>query len=437
MKSQDNRKTKTVGSERKPRVFVGVSGGVDSSVSLALLQSQGYDVTGVFLKVWQPEDDGLALSGGEGCNWREERRDAMRVCATLGVPFITINCEEEYKKEVVDYMIGEYKAGRVPNPDIFCNKYIKFGVFLKKALASPPAGGGADYVATGHYAQNLLNSVELSSEEGLRSRVGETEQNRTNDLCVPSEGLSEKRIYNLLESVDKNKDQSYFLYTLTQDQLKHILFPVGHLTKPEVRNLAEKFGLPTASKKDSQGLCFIGKVDMKEFLKHYIKTEKGDVLDTDGNVVGFHDGALLYAIGERHGFTITKKTPNDPRYFVVSKDMEKNTITIGDKSDESIKQNFDAKVIIIKDLHFISPDLENKIKKEKKAFECEIRIRYRQEKQKCSVEKISGQGENNAGKKEYWKIAFENPQSGVSIGQSAVLYDGEVCLGGGIIEAVI
>jgi tRNA-specific 2-thiouridylase len=242
------------------KVFVGVSGGVDSSVALALLKNEGYDVTGVFLKVWAP--DFLP------CDWREERRSAMRVCATLDVPFITLDCEVEYKKEVVDYMIREYSEGRVPNPDVFCNKYVKFGVFLKRALEM-----GADYVATGHYAQVVKNMDKFK-------------------LC---------------ESTDKEKDQSYFVYTLGQYELSHTLFPIGHMTKPEVRKLAHKFGLPTATKKDSQGLCFIGKIDMKEFLTHYIETKEGDVLNTKGEVIGFHDGAIFLTIGQRHGFTVTKK----------------------------------------------------------------------------------------------------------------------------------
>ena len=208
------------GAQKKEKVFVGVSGGVDSSVALALLQKAGYDVTGVFLKVWSP--DFLP------CEWRDERRSAMRVCATLGVPFLTLDCEKEYKEMVVDYMLSEYKAGRTPNPDVFCNKYVKFGVFLKKALEA-----GVTHVATGHYAQ------------------------------------VEKRVnyFLLKEAVDTDKDQSYFLSQLGQHELSHALFPIGHLKKSEVRTLAREFNLPTAEKKDSQGICFVGKVDMEEFLK--------------------------------------------------------------------------------------------------------------------------------------------------------------------------
>jgi tRNA-specific 2-thiouridylase len=367
MKSQDKK------DNAKTKVFVGVSGGVDSSVALALLQKNGFEVTGVFLKVWHP--DFLP------CDWKEERRSAMRVCATLGVPFLTLDCEAEYKREVVDYMIAEYAAGRTPNPDVFCNKYVKFGVFLKKAIEL-----GADFIATGHYARIKKN---------LKSKK-----------------------FELLEGTDENKDQSYFLYTLNQEQLSHTLFPVGSLTKPEVRKLAEKLGLSTATKKDSQGVCFLENIDIKDFLSRFIETKKGDVLNVRGEIIGWHNGAILYTIGERHGFIITKKSPNDSRLFVVAKDLQKNTITVADKKTEG-DVVFSAKEIIVKDFHFISDQ-------SKENFDCEIRIRYRQQKQKCTVEK----------KSDGRHIIFTEPQNGVALGQSAVLYDKEICLGGGIIDGV-
>jgi tRNA-specific 2-thiouridylase len=355
--------------KKKEKIFVGVSGGVDSSVALSLLKNEGYDVTGVFLKVWHPE--------WLPCDWKDERRSAMRVCATLDVPFMTIDCTAEYKKEVVDYMISEYGKGRVPNPDIFCNKYVKFGVFLKKAREL-----GAGFIATGHYA-------EVKNNNG---------------------------IFELHESKDKNKDQSYFLYTLTQNELKHVLFPVGHLEKSEVRELARKFSLPTAEKKDSQGLCFIGKVDMKDFLSHYINIKKGDLLNIKGEVIGNHEGAMFYAVGQRHGFNVIKKSENEPRLFVLKKDLENNTVTVGDK-EENKDDFYSIKKIELSSINFIKGhELQEK--------EIECRIRYRQEKQKIKLTQ----------KNLRYEVVFAQPQAGVSEGQSVVFYSGKECLGGGIIE---
>ncbi len=341
----------------------------------------------------------------------------MRVCATLGVPFLTFDFEKEYKKEVVDYMIKEYSEGRVPNPDVFCNKYIKFGSFLDKAREM-----GADYVATGHYAQisHGKNLVDLRSFWRLRSRVGETEENRTSDLSVLQKDFEEKEIFKLMESKDKEKDQSYFLYTLTQDQLKHTLFPVGGMEKSEVRKLARQFGLPTAEKKDSQGLCFIGKVEMKDFLSHYIKTVPGRVLNTKGEVVGEHEGSIFYTIGQRHGFLIIKKTPDEPRYFVVSKDLGKNTITVASKENEK-EVVYSTKEIILNNIHFVSE------KSPTYPLKTTVRIRYRQEKQACIVQK----------EKNGYKVVFDNVQNGIAVGQSPVFYNGETCLGGGIIEKIL
>ncbi len=361
---------------KKQQVFVGLSGGVDSSVSAALLKDQGFDVTGVFIKVWHP--DFLP------CNWKEERRDAMRVCARLDIPFLTFDFEQEYKKEVVDYMIDEYKRGRTPNPDVMCNKEVKFGLFLKKALEM-----GADFVATGHYAQR-----------------GE----------VKSKG--QEVTYTLHESADKNKDQSYFLWTLNQKQLKYVLFPVGHLEKPQVRKLAEKYGLDTATKKDSQGLCFIGKVNMKDFLGNFIEGQKGDVLDHAGKIIGFHDGAVFYTMGQRHGFTITKKSPNDKPLYVISKDIKKNTITVSNKVDEK-EYVFTARGLTLGQVNWVSeaPEVGKKYL---------ARIRYRQEAQTCEFTKIG----------KITELVFDEVQNAVSLEQSVVVYDNEECLGGGVIERV-
>jgi len=355
------------------KVYVGLSGGVDSSVSAALLKEQGYDVTGVFIKVWQPEF--------VKCSWREDRLDAMRICAKLDIPFKDLDLEKEYKKEVFDYMIYEYKTGRTPNPDVMCNKSIKFGGFLEWALES-----GADYIATGHYARIKKNGK-----------------------------------VKMLAGVDNNKDQTYFLWTLSQERLRHILFPIGDLEKPEVRKLAKKYNLLTAEKKDSQGLCFVGMVEMKEFLKLFLPEKKGDVLNEKGEVVGFHDGAYYYTLGQRHGFTITKKTPDDRPKFVINKDVNKNTITVSDKKRGEVDQRIsDKKEIEIENINWIGGEEPSPNKKYK------ARIRYRQELQDCKIikEPISGEV----------KVIFDEVQKSVSSGQSVVVYDEEECLGGGIIK---
>lgn len=339
-------------------VYVGVSGGVDSSVSLALLRDAGYDVVGVFIKTWQPDF--------VTCTWKEERRDAMRVCAQLGVPFVMLDAEEAYKKSVGEYFINEYRAGRTPNPDVMCNREIKFGVFLEYALAQ-----GADFVATGHYAR--IEDVRL------------------------------------LAGKDKAKDQSYFLWTLNGKQRERILFPIGHLEKSEVRKLAAKYDLLTAEKKDSQGVCFLGPIDMKEFLSHYIDKKRGDVLDTDGAVIGHHDGALFFTLGERHGFTITKKGHDDARAYVIDRDLEQNTITVGSKalgSTSYLKQE----VRLSKANWHAIPESGKKYR---------ARIRYQQPLQACQIK-----GDT---------IIFDEAQEAVSAGQSCVVYDGETVLGGGII----
>lgn len=353
----------------KKKVFVGVSGGVDSSVSLALLKEAGYDVTGVFIKVWSP--DFLP------CTWKEERRDAMRVCATLDVPFLTLDLEKEYKDSVVDYMIAEYMVGRTPNPDVMCNKYVKFGAFFKKAMEM-----GADYVATGHYA--------------MVKNIGSA--------------------YKLFESVDKNKDQSYFLWTLTQKELSKTLFPVGGMQKDEVRKLAKKFGLPTADKKDSQGLCFVGKVDMVDFLKHYITNEKGNVLDEKGNTIGTHDGAMFYTIGQRHGFDVRQDKSDNKPVYVISKNIKENTITVGDGDYKKISAT--TKEVELEQVSFTADVLDN-------TKNLLARTRYRQILVKCSLIK----------NKDIYTIIFDEPQENVTPGQSLVLYREEECLGGGVIKS--
>lgn len=363
----------TIEENRKKLVFVGMSGGVDSSVSAALLQKQGYDVVGVFIKTWHP--DFLA------CNEEEERRDAMRVATHLDIPFLTFDFEDVYKKEVADYMISEYKAGRTPNPDVMCNKEVKFGAFLKKAILM-----GADYVATGHYAQTL----PLGKGEGM----------------------------GLFKGKDSSKDQSYFLWTLNQKQLSRIIFPVGHLNKTEVRKLAKKFKLPVAEKKDSQGICFLGAVDLKDFLKHYIKEKKGKVLDENGNEIGFHNGAVFYTLGERHGFTILKKKPNDKPYYIVGKDIKKNILYVSQEKNISlIRAN---KRIVLKDVNWIN-DLPKSKKQKAKTYTCQIR--YHGELLPCKIKCATS---------DVAQVIFQKSIL-VASGQSCVIYDKKICLGGGVV----
>jgi len=381
MQSQDTARP-TLATPKK--VFVGLSGGVDSATSAALLKEAGFDVTGVFIKVWQPD--------WIECTWREDRQDAMRVAAHLGIPFVTLDLEKEYKKEVIDYMIAEYKAGRTPNPDVMCNQHVKFGAFYEWAMKE-----GADFVATGHYARIDTNDTKMRIIT-----------NNTNGANGP---------YILCAGKDSNKDQSYFLWTLKQEQLGHVLFPVGNIEKPEVRKLAEKYKLPNAAKKDSQGLCFIGKVDVKEFLSHYVESENGRVLDANGKVIGHHPGALFFTIGERHGFTITDKTPNDLPYFVTSKGVRTNTITVGTKMDGSISTNEKISTRLsninwIGDVPVIGKSLK-------------ARSRYRQPLQDMEITSLNAS---------HAEVRFKKLQDTLTPGQSLVIYDGEICVGGGVIE---
>tara|TARA_B100000745_G_scaffold299768_1_gene251397 strand:+ start:2151 stop:3224 length:1074 start_codon:yes stop_codon:yes gene_type:complete len=348
-------------------VYVAMSGGVDSSLSASLLKEASFNVVGVFIKTWHPP----FLE----CPWKEDRLDALRVATHLNIPFKTINLSKEYKKEVIDYLLSEYKKGKTPNPDVMCNKTIKFGAFFKWARKE-----GADYVATGHYAQ-------------VKEKGG---------------------MYCLYQGKDDNKDQTYFLWNLQQKHLKHTLFPIGHLEKSAVRREAEKRGLVTARKKDSQGLCFVGKINFKKFLKRYIKTKKGNVLNLKKEVIGWHEGAVFYTIGERHGFTVTKKTPNDTPYYIVDKNIKKNELIVAEKKD--IEESA-VKEVSLGDTNWTegkTPALNE---------EYSARSRYRQKFVKGILKK--------KGSKYY--VQFKKPQTGIARGQSLVLYKGKECLGGGVI----
>lgn len=338
-------------------VFVGLSGGVDSAVSAALLKAAGYDVAGAFIKIWRPEFI--------DCPWQRDRLDAMRVCTALEIPFTEIDLSDEYKRAVIDDMVGNYARGITPNPDVLCNRHIKFGHFAKWAFAN-----GADSVATGHYAQN--------SDGGL------------------------------LRGKDANKDQSYFLWQLTEKDLERVMFPVGNLPKTEVRSLAEKFGLPVAKKKDSQGLCFVGDVTMRDFLAHYIKLEKGTVLDENSTVIGEHDGAALYTLGERHGFRIHAKSACEVPHFVTKIDTTANTITVSPDRAKALCTS-----LTLQDMSWIGTEPEH-------GTRLTAQARYRETPVECTYEGGS--------------LDFEKPHLAPP-GQSLVLYDGDKCLGGGIIAA--
>lgn len=357
-------------------IFVGLSGGVDSSVSAYLLKKQGYDVVGVYLKTWQPE--------WLTCTWRDEKRDAMRVCAHLNIPFVFMDVSKEYEELVARKMIEDYRNGKTPNPDVLCNRDIKFGVFLRRALEA-----GADMIATGHYARNV--QVQISN---LKS------QN-----------------YKLQKGVDESKDQSYFLWTLTQKELSKTIFPIGHLKKSKVRKIAEKAGLSVAEKKDSQGICFIGDINMKDFLSHYIKERNGDVLDASGKIIGTHSGAWFYTLGERHGFMLNKKSPNDKPYYVVAKDVDKNTLTVSQENIVTAYSSVRANNrIAIEECNWIS---EQPVEGKKYTAQ----IRYHGEFIPCVLSNIG------TGKAE---LVFKKPIL-VASGQSLVIYDGNEIIGGGVV----
>jgi tRNA-specific 2-thiouridylase len=391
--------------KRLKTVFVAMSGGVDSSVAAFLLKKQGYDVVGVFMRCYNLD----------GCAERDAE-DARRVAEHIGIPFYVWDFEEEYKKRVVDYMIEGYRAGITPNPDVMCNREIKFGLFLKKALAA-----GADFVATGHY-------VRLQ-------RTVKSEKSKVKSVSVPKLSTFDFR---LSTSRDKNKDQSYFLWTLTQKELRHCLFPIGDYIKPDVRKIAKKAGLPTAEKKDSQGVCFLGDISVEDFLRARIKAKKGALVATTGEVLGTHHGAAFYTIGQRHlgiGYRVSGIGPDGQKkkdqlpFYVASKDMKTNTVVVAEGSENPALYKREVKLANVNWISGLEPrtsDLGNRILK----MSVFTRVRYRQPLAKATLI-LSPKSKVLSSR---LKLIFDKPQKFVAEGQSAVFYNkkGEM-LGGGVI----
>ena len=357
----------------KKTVVVGMSGGVDSSVAALLLKNQGYNVIGLFMNNWEETDDNGV------CTSEQDFSDVRRVCNAIGIPYYAVNFAKEYMDRVFSYFLEEYRAGRTPNPDVLCNREIKFKDFKEKALDL-----GADYVATGHYCDILHD--------------GDT--------------------HYLLKAKDQNKDQTYFLNQLSQSQLDKVLFPLGKLDKGEVRRIAEENGLATATKKDSTGICFIGERNFRNFLQTYIPNQKGKIMTMEGKVLGEHLGLMYYTIGQRRGLGIGGQKGDDgSRWFVIKKDLEKNILYVAHGSEEMLY----SKGLIMKECNWI-PCAPNKTD-----FECTAKFRYRQPEQKCTVHI----------KKDCIIVDFAERQRAITEGQFAVFYDGDKCIGGGVIEKAV
>lgn len=357
------------------RVVVGMSGGVDSSVTAYTLKKQGYDVIGIFMKNWDDTDE------FGRCTAEEDAEDVRRVCAQIDIPCYTVNFEKQYYDKVFAYFLDEYRKGRTPNPDVMCNREIKFGELLDKAIDL-----GAHYLATGHYAR-----VERDTEG--RSR--------------------------LLRGMDANKDQSYFLNALNQAQLSRAMFPIGHLPKPEVRRIAAEAGLVTAAKKDSTGICFIGEKNFREFLSQYLPAQPGEMRTPEGEVKGEHHGLMYYTLGQRQGLGIGGSGTGEP-WFVAEKDVANNILYVvqGDHHPALFSHSLIAVgVNWINDLPATQTD----------KLSCTAKFRYRQPDQGVTVERMDD---------DRWLVTFDHPQKAVTPGQAVVFYDGEVCLGGGTIDIV-
>ncbi len=358
------------------KVVVGLSGGVDSAVSAALLKEQGHEVVGVFMKNWSGDEFGLK---GD-CPWEQDQEDARKICEHLGIEFRSFNFELQYRDRVIEYFFREYKAGRTPNPDILCNSEIKFNIFLKKCLLELDA----EKIATGHYARVMESTVRG------------------------------KRVYHLHKGVDANKDQSYFLCQLTQDELARTLFPVGHLTKPEVRAIAEEKGIPVAKKKDSQGICFVGKINVREFIRSELGDKPGPIIDADtGKELGTHQGLWFHTIGQREGLGLA----GGP-WFVVNKDLAHNTLLVAKGSENQLLY---SSAVVLKELNIINPDEMSS------EFVAEASLRYRQKPNPCEVKFAEGNGSEIV-------LEFLTPQRAVTPGQFGAIYKGDELISSGVIQ---
>jgi tRNA-uridine 2-sulfurtransferase len=368
---------------KKKKVLIALSGGIDSAVSAYLLQQQGYEVEAAFMKNWS-STKGLKY---DECPWLTDRQDALRVAGFLRIPMHTLDFEKQYAKNVLNYFFREYSAGRTPNPDVMCNKEIKFKLLYDWAMAR-----GFDYIATGHYAR----------VENIEYRIKHREKRKES-------GSKNQGVFSLARSKDEFKDQTYFIYNIRTEQLPHILFPIGNMLKKDVRALARKVSLPNANKKESMGLCFVGKIRLKEFLEQKLKSKPGPIVTVEGKKLGQHHGLAFYTIGQRQGLGLA----GGP-WFIVKKDLSKNTLLVtNDPKDKALQTS----EIQIHSVNWVSQPAKFPVK-------LKGRYRHQQELQALYVNKI---------KKGLYQVKFIKPQSAVASGQSLVMYDKNICVGGGVI----